>query len=148
MRMYCPITNRCSKKLLTVQRLYCVFVSAVILGAGTAAYILVGNQTVLYTVVMLVIIILFGALYLPEAWKKYGYERKDGQIKIIKGILFKRKIIIPRNQVQYISVDSTVLERLFGINTVRFVTTGGRIALRGIERDDAERLRRIFTGGK
>lgn len=57
----------------------------------------------------------------------YGYElvRQGDDLRVKSGLITQRSATIPRNRIQFISIQQTMLERLFGLASVRIETAGG-----------------------
>ncbi len=145
--MLCPIPQHCSKRLLTLWRLYCVFILLSVSAFGIFAAVFSDIFILIPLAVSVSSITVYQLVYLPILWRSRTYTRNRGILRIEKGYIFKKTTIVPRSQLQFISVRRLPLERLLGLSTLIFHTTGGNIHLPGLEQDTAALLRENFSRG-
>jgi putative membrane protein len=72
-------------------------------------------------VIMLAIMLLFGVI----SYHRYKWELTENEVHIYKGIIFRKKIRMPFSRINTIDVDAKLIERIFGLVSVRFDTAGG-----------------------
>ena len=83
-------------------------------------------------------------LYLGAAYKRFSYAMNDYGLYINQGVIWQRKIIVPRNRVQHTDVTQGPLMRKFGLAELTVHTAGTRnasVKLPGIKHELAEQLR-------
>lgn len=145
--MYCPIPQRCSKRLLTLWRLYSVFILLFVSALGILGAVFSDIFILIPLAVSVSSIMIYQLVYLPVLWRCRTYTRNRGILRIEKGFIFKKITVVPRSQLQFISVRRMPLERILGLSTLIFHTTGGNIYLPGLEQDTAAQLRDNFSRG-
>ncbi len=93
-----------------------------------------------------VIILLVSIIYVYQgaAYKHFSYAMNDYGLYINQGVIWQRKIIVPRNRVQHTDVTQGPLMRKYGLAELTVHTAGTRnasVKLPGIKHDLAEQLR-------
>lgn len=86
------------------------------------------------------------AAAVPLCSGRISYTRTGGRLRIERGMLVRKIIIIGRDEIKFSEISRSLLERKLGICTVTFVTGGGNVRLRGIEFADGQRLNYLFGG--
>ncbi len=87
----------------------------------------------------------WAAAYLPDMYlNSLSYSRHRDWLMIERGVVWRRAILIPRRQIQYIKLRRGPIERLFRLSSLVFVTSGGRAVMSGLDPEEAERLRSLF----
>ncbi|MBS3076847.1 PH domain-containing protein [Candidatus Pacearchaeota archaeon] len=113
------------------------------------------NLSVYITIVaigMLALIIIFGEIYAQLAYANWGYEFTPRELKIERGIIWKRYSNVPYERVQNVDITRGIIARIFGFSTVNIQTAGysgyhkggGTLAegyIPGVDIDTAERIR-------
>ena len=84
---------------------------------------------------------------LPLSFGRISYLRSGGCLKIEKGFLLRRTLIINRSDIRCSEIKGGPLQKRLGLCTVVFFTGGGRIKLRGVENGDGMLLNRMLGGG-
>ncbi len=144
-RMYCPIPQHCSKRLLSLWRIYSASVLLFILAIGLTAVFTADIAVLIPLSVSVMSVFVYQLLYLPALWENRTYTRSRGILRIEKGVIYKKVTIIPRSQLQFISMHRPLAERILGLSTLVFHTTAGNIRLTGLEYDDAVHLKENFS---
>ncbi len=143
--MFQPITQHCSKRLLVQWRIYTALTLLIITSFGIFAALFSNIAILIPLSISVSSILIYQLVYLPVLWSCRTYTRNRGLLRIEKGFVFKKTIVIPRSQLQFISVRRLPLERILGISTLIFHTTGGKVHLSGLENDDAVQLKENFS---
>jgi uncharacterized protein len=83
---------------------------------------------------------------LPLAGRRYrawGYLEREEDLLVRRGVLIRRLSVVPYGRMQLVEVTAGVMERLFGLSTVKLHTAAARSDARipGLEPDEAARLR-------
>ncbi|WP_308287171.1 PH domain-containing protein [Actinomadura parmotrematis] len=102
---------------------------------GTLAAILWTAAVVLATVL--------GWIAAELAYRAYGYAERADDLIVTHGVLVKRLIVVPYGRMQFVDVTAGLLERWFGVATVRMHTAAAATDARipGLPADEAARLR-------
>lgn len=84
-----------------------------------------------------------------QQWK-YGIF-KD-KIELIKGIIVRKKIIIPISRIQNLKIEQGPIQRIYKISSINIITAGGCHVIPAIPVEEAEmiseRLKRIIEMGE
>jgi uncharacterized protein len=83
---------------------------------------------------------------LPFAWRRWrawGYFEREEDLLVRRGVLIARLSVVPYGRMQLVEVTAGVMERLFGLSTVKLHTAAARSDARipGLEPAEATRLR-------
>ena len=79
----------------------------------------------LICLIVFVVVILFCRLWAGLYWKNYSFELQDDRIVIKRGVIGKRTANIPYERIQNVNIWKGILERIYGLSTVRIETAGG-----------------------
>lgn len=80
--------------------------------------------------------------YYPIKLRKLFFSGNDLCLLIHCGVIYTRVKAIPYGSIQYISVTSTPLERLFGICSLALYMAGASVKMPGLTPEQADTLRR------
>lgn len=69
-------------------------------------------------------VIIIAEIYARLSYKNYLYEINNNEIKIEKGIIWKKYTSIPYEKVQNINVSRGIIARIFGFSTIDIETAG------------------------
>ncbi len=105
---------------------------------------LLGHATAL--VVVMCCIAAVALLSLPVAARRYhawGYLEREEDLLVRRGVLVRRLSVVPYGRMQLVEVTAGLMERSFGLSTVKLHTAAARSDARipGLEPDEAARLR-------
>lgn len=77
----------------------------------------------------------------------WGYLERDDDLLVRRGVLIKRLSVVPYGRMQFVDVTAGLIERLFGIATVRLHTAAAATDARlpGLAVSEAARLREQLT---
>ncbi|MCK4319370.1 PH domain-containing protein [Candidatus Micrarchaeota archaeon] len=64
------------------------------------------------------------AIWLELHYQEYTYEFYEDKLRIKRGIINKERINIPYDKIQNVNIKKDIMERLFGLATVRIETAG------------------------
>lgn len=80
-------------------------------------------------------------------WLRFSYQLGDAQLVIESGIMSRNRRSIPFDRIQDVSLEQTLLARIFGVSIVR-IETGSSGSDEGklecVSRDEADRLRDVI----
>jgi len=138
-----PSSNlrRMRRSELGVAALVVLLVSAVVSDAhlGLAvAFGVIGGVLVLT---------LLAVIFVNRRCASWGYLERDDDLLIRRGVLIKKLSVVPYGRMQFVDVTAGVVERLFGIATVRLHTAAAATDARlpGLAVLEAARLREQLT---
>ena len=81
--------------------------------------------TILNTVVIIIIsTIIMGEVYSRMAYNRFLYEFTPTNLRVERGIIWKRYSNIPYKRVQNVDIQRGIIARLFGFSTVSIQTAG------------------------
>lgn len=83
--------------------------------------------------------------YYPIKYRKLFYSFNDSCILIHCGVIYSRIKTVPYVNIQYVSVSSTPLARLFQIFTLRIRSAGSSAYIPGLRYTEALSLQKILT---
>lgn len=75
--------------------------------------------------------VLLGELYARLAYKNWKYEFTPNEIKLERGIIWKRYSSIPYERVQNVDITRGILARIIGFSTLNIQTAGYHYAGKG-----------------
>lgn len=147
MKMACGVPQKCSERYAGLIRAYVIAAAAAVVGAAACAIMRIGIAAALISA-LLIPALLWAVVSLPEIYAAgVVYTRHRDWLMVERGIIWRQAIMVPRGQIQYIRQQRGALERLFGLSTLVLMTSGGRIYMRGLAPEDAQRLRRVIGKG-
>ena len=79
---------------------------------------------VLVIITIIVMIIIIGEFYTNMAYDRFFYEFTNTELKIEKGVIWKRYSNIPYERIQNVDVTRGVIARICGFSTVNIQTAG------------------------
>ena len=91
--------------------------------------------------VTLLLLILFVFILPRLRWIRWRYAVLDDEIDIYRGIIVRKRIIVPLIRVQYTDTSQGPLLRAFGLASVNVSTAGGDQSIPGLLANDANELR-------
>lgn len=93
------------------------------------------------TIVWVAAFCYFYIFYYPIKLKKLSFGGNDRCLLIHCGVIYTRVKAIPYESIQYLSVTSSPLERLFGICSLVLYMAGASAYLPGLTPEEAETIR-------
>jgi membrane protein YdbS with pleckstrin-like domain len=75
-------------------------------------------------IVYILIIILVGEIYTRMSYNRWFYDFTDTNLKVERGIIWKKYSNIPYDRVQNVDIQRGILARLFGFSSVMIQTAG------------------------
>ena len=111
--------------------------SAVALGLALAAAVVGG----------VIVIALLAEGFVDRRCSSWGYLERDDDLLIRRGVMIKRLSVVPYGRMQFVDVTAGLIERLFGLATVRLHTAAAATDARlpGLVVAEAGRLREQLT---
>lgn len=84
----------------------------------------------------------WGIVFMPQlSCERYRFVCERDRIRIERGVLVRRRTLVPRERLQYVEATVTPIHRIFGIATVTLVTASSRVNLHGIALCDVDLFR-------
>ena len=82
-------------------------------------------------------------LFARNRYRSWGYLERDEDLLVRRGVMFQRMSVVPYGRMQFVEVTAGMVERLFGLSTVRLHTAAARSDARipGLVPAEASRLR-------
>lgn len=90
------------------------------------------------------VIILSVLMWGPKVARSRRFALRDKDLHYKSGIIWQKTISLPFNRIQHIEIESSPLDRLFKLATLKFFTAGGGSAdmkIPGLEFDRASKLK-------
>lgn len=98
----------------------------------------------IFTLWAILFFMLYG-LYFPLLYRSLSYQITDRYIRLHKGALFRCENMIYIENIQYLTLSQTPLQRLFGLATLHITAVGGSLRLAGLEEDAVQAIRWEIT---
>lgn len=137
--------NKLSPKSITVSRIIFSVISFAPIALATFISFMSDEWSrLLFGLAVGVIIFTFGFVW---SKKRYQYSRwwfEDEGLYIQKGVIWRRRILVPQNRVQHTDVSQGPLERKYTLAQLTVHTAGTRdasVQLSGVELEVANQLR-------
>lgn len=99
-------------------------------------------------IMLAIIAIVFAALFVlfivvlpPIRYVRWRYQLSDGFLDIAKGIIWRKRYVIPFIRVQNTDTRQGPIMRAFGLSSVTVATAAGEHEIPGIRTDAADQLR-------
>lgn len=134
---------RPSSKLWQMRLTEALVVGAVVLMVGVGGAAAGGAVAVGATAVAVGVCVVLVVLFVRNRYRSWGYLERDEDLLVRRGVMFQRMSVVPYGRMQFVEVTAGVVERLFGISTVRLHTAAARSDARipGLVPGEASRLR-------
>jgi putative membrane protein len=113
-----------------------------------------GRMSLLVSVILGMVIILFTFISGILSWYRYTYRIENDEIRIEYGIFVRKKRYIPFERIQSIDLTEGILQRLFGLVKVKIETAGSsgddeaEAVLSAITKDEANRIQDVVAAAK
>lgn len=128
-----------------------------VLSAGAFLFSFLGSGGFILVLLMLLVFFIAGVVVLAEiyarmAYNRWFYEIGPDNIRLERGIIWKKYSNIPYERVQNIDINRGILARMFGFSSLQIQTAGYSIPTRGygghsegyipaVELEEAEKIR-------
>ena len=114
---------------------------------GTGAW----RQGAVVIIPTLIAIGAFTALFSYLAWRRFRYRLGDSDIRVERGLLNRTARAVPYERIQDVSLEQSLVPRLFGMVDVKFETGAGgkdEVRIRYVTAAEAEALRQAVRAQK
>jgi membrane protein YdbS with pleckstrin-like domain len=90
-----------------------------------------------------VVLVAVAIVFARRRFRAWGYLERDEDLLVRRGVLVQRLTVVPYGRMQLVEVTAGVLERLYGLSTVKLHTAAASSDARipGLEPEEAARLR-------
>ncbi|MGO9581607.1 MAG: PH domain-containing protein [Acidimicrobiales bacterium] len=137
-----------SPRLRTMRRLEVAFgaLGLAVVGA-VACEVELGLPAAAGVIGGVLVLALLAEGFIDRRYRSWGYLEREDDLFIRRGVLIKRLSIVPYGRMQFVDVTAGIIERMFGIATVRLHTAAAATDARlpGLTVSEAARLRERLT---
>jgi len=116
-----------------------------VIGAAIAlfAWLGLGWSWAWIALVIIVAIAVVQLIIAPRRAKAIGYQLRDDDLLIRRGIMFQRFVAVPYGRMQLLDIERGPIDRMLGLAELRFVTAAAssRVSIPGLVDTDAAWLR-------
>ena len=105
-------------------------------------------------ITFVLIVVVFGEIYARMSYNRWFYEFTDEQLRLERGIIWKRYSNLPYERVQNVDITRGIIARMFGFSSVNIQTAGysytpkGGVATEGyipaVNIEEAEHIREFI----
>lgn len=145
--MACGVPQKCADKYAAVIRLYIVLLLLPVAGAAVLCLLRFGIIAAIIPAALSAVCG-WAVFCLPDMYTDaMSYTRHRDWLLVERGLLWRRSVLVPRRQIQYVKLKRGPVERLFGLCGVVLITSGGRVTISGLLPEEAQRLRGLMERG-
>ncbi|RAV08645.1 PH domain-containing protein [Paenibacillus contaminans] len=72
---------------------------------------------------------------------RWRYEIREQEIDLLRGIVFRKRTVIPMVRVQHVDTQQGPLMRKYGLSSVTFSTAAGQHEIPALANEEADRVR-------
>ncbi|WP_423921274.1 PH domain-containing protein [Frigoribacterium sp. 2-23] len=118
-------------------------VSGLVFAAVTAFLWFFGQWWGYAITAVVVVVTIVVAAFTPRRVRAIGYQLRDDDLLLRKGIMFVRFVAVPYGRMQLIDINRGPVVRALGLSDLKFVTAAAAsaVTIPGVPAEDAERLR-------
>ena len=121
-------------------------IAAAIVAVSSAVLLVVldgGNWWVLASAMILLGLIAASAVGQVIAVRHLGYQLRDRDVSIRRGVLMQSQETVPFVRVQHVRLRQGLVQRRFGLATVEINSAGPDVQLVGLDAENAERIKQL-----
>lgn len=145
--MACGVPQKCAEKYISLVRFYLIAFSLLPISAVVWVLMRFGMAAAIIPAAFSAVSG-WAIFCLPEMYAdSMSYTRHRDWLLVEKGLLWRRSVLVPRRQIQYVRLRRGPLERLFGLCGIVLITSGGRVCLNGLLPEEGARLRELMERG-
>ena len=135
--------RRVSPKYIIVDLLSYAITAAMLLIAALVLHLVLDQIWVWWAAGPLLLITLISAALAPRRIRSIGYQLRDDDLLVRRGIMWQRLVAVPYGRMQLIDINRGPVARAFGLAELKFVTASAAtaIVLPGLPIEDADTLR-------
>ena len=123
-------------------------IAAAIVAVGSAVLLVVldgGNWWVLAPAMILLGLIAASAVRQVIAVRHLGYQLRDRDVSVRRGVLMRSQETVPFVRVQHVRLRQGLVQRRFGLATVEINSAGPDVHLVGLDAENAERIKQLVV---
>ena len=119
------------------------FVTGLVVAAATLPLWFLDSVWWRLLTAVVVVTTLVVCAFLPRRVRAIGYQLRDDDLLLRKGILFLRVVAVPYGRMQLIDINRGPVVRALGLSDLKFVTAAASssVTIPGVPEADAEALR-------
>lgn len=118
-------------------------VTGLIVAGATVPLWLIGEWWGYAITAVVVVVTVIVAALTPRRVRAIGYQLREDDLLLRKGILYLRVVAVPYGRMQLIDINRGPVVRALGLSDLKFVTAAAAsaVTIPGVPADEAERLR-------
>lgn len=93
----------------------------------------------------LIFYLLTGVLLPNIRWKRWKYDVSEKEIDMLRGIIIKKRTLVPINRVQHVDTKQGPIYRKFGLSSVTISTAATTHEIPALDDDTADELRTTIS---
>jgi hypothetical protein len=93
----------------------------------------------------LIFYLLTGILLPNVRWKRWKYDVSEKEIDMLRGIIIKKRTLVPINRVQHVDTKQGPIYRKFGLSSVTISTAATTHEIPALDDDTADQLRTTIS---
>ncbi|MEX0844184.1 MAG: PH domain-containing protein [Balneolaceae bacterium] len=87
-----------------------------------------------------------GGILLPKLrWQRWKYDVSEKEVDMLRGIIIKRRTLVPINRVQHVDTRQGPVYRKFGLSSVTISTAATTHEIPALDDDTADELRNTIS---
>ncbi len=147
--------NQLNQRVKIVWRITHLLVVLVLYGLAIMAPLMVGimdgftvivkGVLVALTAIAVVVAVIYVGVWPQVSYMRWRYELGEHELDIARGIIWRKRFIIPFVRVQNTDTNQGPLLRLFGLSSVTVSTAAGTHTIPGLRNDEADQLRDLIA---
>ncbi len=132
--------------LLVVLVLYGLAIMApLMVGIMDGFTVIVKGVLVALAAIAVVVAVIYVGVWPQVSYMRWRYELGEHELDIARGIIWRKRFIIPFVRVQNTDTNQGPLLRLFGLSSVTVSTAAGTHTIPGLRNDEADQLRDLIA---
>lgn len=96
-------------------------------------------------IVALFLYIMIGLVYPKLRWKRWKYNVSENEVDLLRGIIIKKRTLVPINRVQHVDTRQGPVYRRFGLSSVTISTAATTHEIPALDDDTANALRNTIS---
>lgn len=148
-----PTFTGLNRKYLTILYIRILIVFLFLSGGFIALILLAGdNIQGKYSFLIagaIVLVIAFSAVMNTLGFPRKGYLVREKDVSFQRGLITYKVTSVPLNRIQHVEVNQGILEKMFGLSSVKIYTAGGTssdLTIPGLTESDAQKLKAFLSG--
>lgn len=130
-----------------------VFIFALLLVGGFAAFLLISDEKIPGLVLGIIIaaiaiVIIYSIVITILAFPRKGYLVRENDVSFKKGLIAYKQTSVPFNRIQHVEVNQGILAKIFKLSSVKIYTAGGTasdLSIPGLPVETAHKLKAFLS---